>query len=156
MDIKIWDVDNSWGNIFAKHTKKRDHFAVFFCYTFIQRNFTSRKWTLDRYWQWYGFPTERHIIHLTNLQHQTVRSGREPTHHRGSPAANDVWARFEDMAVHDAGACECQRCQIESQEDDDVGQQHYHLEILEEGVQRGLRVTLFSFIIFSSSMGVNV
>lgn len=58
-----------------------------------------------------------------------MRSGKAPTHHRSSPPANDVWPRFEAVAVHDAGAGERERCQIESQEDDDVEQQHYHLEI---------------------------
>lgn len=72
---------------------------------------------------------EWHINHLNNWQHQAVRSGTEPTHHRSSPTPDDVWSRFEAVAVHDAGARERQRCQIESQEENDVDQQHYHLEV---------------------------
>lgn len=103
--------------------------CFFYIYTFIQRNLTSRTWTLDRSRQWHSFPAEWHINHLNNWQHQTVRSGTEPTHHRSSPTPDDVWSRFEAVAVHDAGARERQRCQIESQEDNDVDQQHYHLEV---------------------------
>lgn len=58
-----------------------------------------------------------------------MSSGKAPAHHRSSSSTNDVWPRFEAVAVHDAGAGECERCQIESQEDDDVDQQHHHLEI---------------------------
>lgn len=51
------------------------------------------------------------------------------THHWSSTPANDVGSRSEAVAVHHTGAGESERCQIESQEDEDVQQEHHHLEI---------------------------
>lgn len=63
--------------------------------------------------------------------HQTAEADRAPTYHRRPPSTCDVWPRFEAVSVHDAGTGERQRCQINSQEEGDIKEQHHHLKIWE-------------------------
>lgn len=69
------------------------------------------------------------IINATLRRQRAAVTTGAATHHRSAATPNDSRARFELMAVHDAGARERERSQVHDEENDGVDEQHRPLDI---------------------------